>query len=157
MPYKRISILRDDNNDLVTVGGKRIVDPEGKIVKFSWYSATGYFSYGAQVYNQDGTSHVAYKTMDIAKGGEPRLIATAKKRVYTDRDGKSYQADAVMLKSTDLLLLRGDTVLIVMSADRSTRVISLPPEFHRVPDVYEQHDDISYSRHLLIERYVGPS
>ena len=138
--------------------GKRYIDPFGKTVHVSKLSDTGYVSYTVKnPKNIDKKGSYIVKVKNAISESKPvyfgHLYQQKIANVYfTQNEGETYNGDQFILYSKGIILTRDRTVVMYFSLETE-------PKIHILPDGYVfsayQQGDVSFSKHITIQRRIG--
>ncbi len=160
--FRHISIEKTNKGEPI-VDGKILFDPHGKIIKLSAKSATGYITY--LVENPDGGTDLKY--YDPIKKQEPKVFGT----IYRADSGQSfyvhkktqkkYAFNEYLIGSHGIVLIRNQRNAFMYFSPETNgepKIVRLPEKrkFEYKLSNYQQ-GDISYTRHILIKRFVDNS
>ncbi len=154
--------LSETNKGEPVVDGEILFDSHGKILEISQQSDTGYVSYIVE--NPEGGHDLNY--FDPIKGSEPKKFgsiyrADSGQNYYLhEATGNKYAFSGYYLGSHGILLARNKHTFIHFSPNTQSepKVIRLPEKDkfeYKLSDY--QRGDFSYTRHLLVKRFVDNS
>lgn len=141
-----------------SAGGKNYIDPNARIEQLCKVSDTGYVTYTILGPTMPGQP-AQYLVRMVAPLGDAQptdlgiLEYDRSQWHYTPKGGMRFSADAFLLASRGVLMLRKNTVVTYVSPDVAPRAFVVPDgyAFSRL-----QKGDVSYSKHLLIQQELPP-
>ena len=154
-PLNRLNLK--EYGDGFVVNGKRFVDPEGQTLLYSTLSDTGFVTYLIRDSHHLNERRYIVKVKDVMKLSKPvklgALVEHSANNVYFILpNGDRLNGDAYHLTSKGIILTRDRSVVIFIEPGAE-------PKMHPLPVGYQfsiyQKADISYSKHITIEKRLG--